>query len=597
MKPTIEILANLNENSKKNKEEVFTRLYRYMLREDIYYEAYRRLYSNRGASTKGIDDDTADGFSELKVRRIIESLKNETYKPKPSKRTYILKSNGKKRPLGIPTFTDKLIQEVLRMILEAIYEPIFLNCSHGFRPKRSCHTALKGIKKHFNGIKWFVEGDIKGCFDNIDHSVLIGFINKKIKDARLIKLLYKFLKAGYMEDWKYNKTYSGTPQGGIVSPLLANIYLHELDKFVMKLKEEFDKPSKEIYTKEYNILKKQNEAIRRKLRKSTKENREELLSELKKVRAIQLKTPYKSQTDKSIEYIRYCDDFIIGIKGNKEDANWIKMKLKEYISEILKMELSEEKTLITYSNEKARFLGYNLRVRRDYTIKPSGKGYTKRTLHNIVEVSIPFVDKIERFLFDKKIVIKKNSSLYPVHRKGLVNLTDLEILATYNSELRGICNYYNQSSNFYKLNYFSYLMEYSCLKTIASKHKMSMSKIRNKYKDGKGKWCIPYETKKGIKYMYFVNYMDCKKTTKVDDTKSNKLAISLTTVTSFEDRLKAHKCELCGDTESSHYEVHHINKLKNLKGKKDWEKVMISKNRKTMVVCRKCHHKIHNNQI
>lgn len=597
MKPTIEILEKINENSNKNNKEIFTRLFRYMLREDIYYVAYSRLYSNKGASTKGVNDDTADGFSQVKIQGIIESLKNETYIPSPTRRVYINKSNGKKRPLGIPTFTDKLIQEVLRMILESVYEPIFTDYSHGFRPRRSCHTALKHTKKHFGGTKWFVEGDIKGCFDNIDHNVLVGFINKKIKDARLIKLVYKFLKAGYLEDWKYHNTYSGTPQGGIISPLLANIYLHELDKFVMRLRKEFDKPSEERYTKEYNILKKKNEAIRRKLRKSTKENRPELLAELKKVRAIQLKTPYKSQTEKKIEYVRYCDDFMIAIKGNKEDAIWIKAKLKAYISEALKMELSEEKTLIKYSNEKARFLGYDLRVRRDYTLKPSGKGYVMRTLHNTVELSIPFMDKINRFVIDKKIGIMKNSALYPVHRKGLINITDLEILVTYNSELRGICNYYSQASDFYKLNYFSYLMEYSCLKTLANKHKTSMAKIKKKFKDGRGSWCIPYETKKGIRHMYFAKYMDCKKSTNFDDVKSNQLAISLTSVTTFESRLKAQICELCGNTQSSYYEIHHVNKLKNLKGKKDWEKVMLRKKRKTIVLCRECHHKLHNNQI
>ena len=231
MQPTMEILAKISKNSKTNKEEVFTRLYRYLLRPDIYHIAYKNLYANGGAGTLGINKDTADGFSEVKIIKIIEKLTNETYQPSPVRRTYIEKKsgNGKKRPLGIPTFTDKLVQEVLRMILEAVYEPTFSDCSHGFRPKRSCHTALKSLKKEFNGARWFVEGDIKGCFDNIDHGILVGFVNTKIRDARLVKLIYKFLKAGYMENWKYHKTYSGTPQGGIISPLLANIYLHELN--------------------------------------------------------------------------------------------------------------------------------------------------------------------------------------------------------------------------------------------------------------------------------------------------------------------------------------------------------------------------------
>lgn len=236
MQPTIEILDRIRKNSRDNKEEIFTRLYRYLLRPDLYYLAYKNLYANKGAGTKGVNDDTADGFSKEKVDRIIQSLADGTYTPNPVRREYIQKKQNstKKRPLGIPTFTDKLVQEVLRMILESVYEPIFSNNSHGFRPNRSCHTALKSLKREFSGVSWFIEGDIKGCFDNIDHQVLANVINAKIKDARLIQLIWKFLKAGYMEDWQYHATYSGCPQGGIVSPILANIYLNELDKFVEK---------------------------------------------------------------------------------------------------------------------------------------------------------------------------------------------------------------------------------------------------------------------------------------------------------------------------------------------------------------------------
>lgn len=270
MKPTTEILARISQNSLANKEEVFTKLYRYLLRPNIYFVAYKNLYANNGAATKGVNEDTADGLSEAKIDSIIKALADETYQPMPVRRTYIQKKNNRKklRPLGIPTFTDKLVQEVLRMILEAVYEPIFLDVSHGFRPKRSCHTALKQLRREFNGTRWFVEGDIKGCFDNINHTVLVGLLSNKIKDARITKLIYKFLKAGYLENWQYHKTYSSTPQGGIISPLLANIYLHELDKFVMKLKSEFvsslqndQEFSESEYAEKIRRLAKEQEAI------------------------------------------------------------------------------------------------------------------------------------------------------------------------------------------------------------------------------------------------------------------------------------------------------------------------------------------------
>ena len=596
MKPTMEILTKLQENSKKNHDEVFTRLYRYLLRPDIYYVAYQHLYSNKGAGTKGVTDDTADGFSEIYIENIIEALKNEMYQPKPVRRTYIKKSNGKMRPLGLPVFTDKLIQEAIRMILEAIYEPIFSDYSHGFRPARSCHTALAQIKKEFTGARWFIEGDIKGCFDNINHAVLVEIINQKIKDARFLKLIHSFLKAGYMEDWKYHETYSGCPQGGIISPILANIYLNELDRHVMKIKKEFDVATKARYTPEYTKLVGLRQRLHNKIKNSNGIEREKLIEEYKTATAQMLKLPAKQCDDKKIKYVRYADDFLIAVNGNRQDCEKIKQELTEFISTTLKMELSQEKTLITHSNTPARFLGYDVRVRRDQQIKPKGK-FKTRSMNNKVELSIPFKDKIEKFLFSNGIVKQRsdNGKLEPIHRPQLLNRTDLEIVTIYNAELRGICNYYGLASNFNKLIYFNYLMEYSCLKTLAGKHRSKVSKIRAMYKDGTGKWAVSYETKTGIKKMYFANYADCKgkKFTDIVPQTAKNYSHDVTTL---ESRLKAKICEVCGCTESDRYEIHHVNKVKNLKGKSEWEKIMIAKRRKTIVVCHKCHMAIHHGE-
>ena len=594
MKPTMEILARIRRNSKANKDEVFTRLYRYLLRPDIYYVAYSHLYANNGAATRGIVNDTADGFSETKVAKIIQSLTDGTYQPTPVRRTYIEKKNGKKRPLGIPTFTDKLVQEAVRMLLESVYEPIFLNCSHGFRPNRSCHTALEDITRGFNGARWFVEGDIKGCFDNIDHAVLIGLLNEKVKDARLIKLIYQFLKAGYMENWQYHATYSGTPQGGILSPLLANIYLHRLDQFVMELKADFDKPGKSTQTKEYCYLNTKMGRLHKRIDAAEGEMRQRLIEEYKQLRAQKLKTPAKSQTDKKLKYVRYADDFLIGVNGSHEDCEGIKRKLTEFISNTLRMELSAEKTLITHSNQYARFLGYDVRVRRDGTVRRRKDNVLQRVFSSRVELNIPLNDKIHQFLFSKGVVQqRKDGMLYPVHRYTLESLTDLEIVTVYNAELRGICNYYSMASNFRKLDYFAYLMEYSCLKTLAGKHKTTTSKIKAMYKDGQGKWAIPYQTKDGLKRCYFAKFRDCKDSKYSEDYIKNTAVIFANSRNSFENRLKAKCCELCGSTESDCYEIHHVHRIKDLKGKAWWEIAMIAKRRKTLVVCRECHYKIH----
>lgn len=598
MKPATAILENIRQNSERNQDEIFTRLFRYMLRPELYYLAYKNLYANQGAATRGVNTDTADGFSEAKVERIIKALSDGSYIPPPVRRTYIPKRNGRLRPLGIPTFTDKLVQEVLRMILEAVYEPVFLPTSHGFRPGRSCHTALDDIRHGFNGIKWFIEGDIKGFFDNIDHQVLPVLIGKKIKDARLIQLVQKMLKAGYMENWKCHDTVSGTPQGGIISPLLANIYLHELDKFVQQLQSEFDRARQQELTPEYIAM--QNKLACNKRRLSKANNRkvvEQLLQEKRMLRAQMLRLPAKSQTDKRLKYVRYADDFIIGIKGSKEECEKIKQKIKEFLAMELKLELSEEKTLITHSANYARFLGYDICVRRNNQIKRDSRGFSKRTLSNIVELNVPLKDKIERYLFDNDIVEQVNGELRSKKRNGLIRFTDLEILTIYNAELRGICNYYCMASNFNALHYFAYLMEYSCLKTLAGKHKSKISKIKRKYRDGQCNWSIPYETRKGVRRMSFAKYQESKKMKAAQDKLPNAAVKAMHSVNSFDSRLKAHTCELCGKTDSRLYEVHHVKRLKDLNGKSIWERAMIARKRKTIVLCYECHHAIHDGKF
>jgi len=595
MQPTMEILAKINQSSTKNPNEVFTRLYRYLLREDIYFVAYQKLYANKGAGTKGVDNDTADGFSKEKIEKIITTLTDGSYIPKPVRREYIQKKGNstKKRPLGIPTFTDKLIQEIIRMILEAIYEPLFLECSHGFRPKKGCHTALEKTKG-WNGTKWFVEGDIKGCFDNINHHRLIEIVGNKVKDKRFTDLIWSFLKSGYMEDWRYNRTYSGTPQGGIISPILANIYLHELDKFVVKLKSNFDKKANRYFTIEYQRLEVRMQKLRKRIRVAEGEKRVSLIERYKTLRKQKGKTPCKSQTDKVLRYVRYADDFIIGLNGSKADGEMIKSEFKTFLAENLKMELSEEKTYITHSSEPIMFLGYHISVRRNQKTKPDKNGVAKRSLNGTIQLTVPFKEKIEKFLWDKKAVRMKQNALFPAKRDYLLNLTDLEIVSTYRAEMQGIMNFYNKAVDYHKLIYFSYLMEYSCLMTLARKHKCRLGKVKTMYKDGCGRWGIPYETKAGNKRLYLPYTSDCKGNQMKDEFANNVINHSFNT-TSFEKRLQAKTCELCGVSGNIPFEIHHVNKVKNLKGKSNWEMVMIAKRRKTLVVCLDCHNQIHNN--
>ncbi len=593
MQPTSKILERIKRSSTEHKDGVFTRLYRYLLREDVYYMAYKNLYANTGAGTKGTDDDTADGFNEEYIKQTINMLMNGSYEPKPVRRTYIPKSNGKERPLGIPSFRDKLVQEVIRMYLEAIYEPIFSDRSHGFRHNRSCHTALGQITKGFNGVKWFIEGDIKGCFDNINHKVLLELLAKKIKDSKFVNVIRKFLKAGYLEQWKYNATYSGTPQGGIISPILANIYLHELDCKVEELKEQFDKPAVRPFNKEYKAMRQRITRAKKLVDKAeTAEERGKLIAMVKQMRKELRTIPAKETSDKKIVYVRYADDFLIGVNGTKEECQQIKQCLKEFLEQRLQLELSDEKTKITHSSENARFLGYDISVRRNSQTKKRSDGIIQRTLNQTVELLVPLQDKIQKFLINRGMAKINNGKLESQHINALTVLTDLEIVDKYNAQTRGICNYYSLASNFNKLGYFVYIMEYSCLKTLARKHQMSISKIIKKYRSGKS-WAIPYETKTGKKQMQIARFTDIKqKQGKKYADKIDIMAEPRYGFNALEARLKANKCELCG-AENAEYEIHHINKLKNLKGKAEWEKVMLARKRKTLVVCKQCHYKIH----
>lgn len=599
MKPTSEILERITKSSTEHKDGVFTRLYRYLLREDIYFAAYQKLYANRGAITKGIDNDTADHFSQAYVNALIQELRDGTYRVKPVRREYIAKKNGKMRPLGIPSFRDKLLQEAIRTILEAIYEPVFDNNSHGFRPYRSCYTALSQIKKDFTGIVWFIEGDITGCFDNIDHNVLIGILAKKIKDSKFLNLIRQFLKAGYVENWKYNKTYSGTPQGGICSPILANIYLNELDIKFREMKAKFDRPrsKNEWKTPEYREFDNEMKKISYWIDHTTdREERGTLIEQYKALKKRLNTIPCHQQTNKKFTFVRYADDWLVGVCGTKAECEALKVEIADFLSNELHLELSEEKTHITHSSKDARFLGYNVSVRRCQKIKgfkmKSGKRRKSRTLHLKVALKIPHSEKIERFLFAKKIIILTPDGRFkPVHRAALLNMSDSEIVEHYNAEARGLLNYYNLAVDYHTLDYFCYLMEYSCLKTLACKHKSSVRKMIRQYKDGKT-WSVPYETVKGTKRVRPVKVADCKKN---KANAATDIVFSRTRYawkSTIRQRLNARICELCGTRTAELYEVHVVRNLSEL-GDLDWELAMKAKRRKTLVVCPACHNRIH----
>ena len=587
------VLNSLNEHSKDSSYK-FERLYRILFNEELFYVAYQKIASNGGSTTKGSDGRSIDEMSLARIETLIASLKDESYQPHPSRRVHIPKKNGKTRPLGIPAFEDKLVQEVVRMILEAIYEGHFETTSHGFRPKRSCHTALLHIQKTFSGTKWFIEGDIKGFFDNIDHDVLVGILRERISDDRFIRLIRKFLKAGYVEDWKFHNTYSGTPQGGIVSPILANIYLDKLDKYVKEYIRHFDKGTKRRPGKESNDLANERKRTVRKLKK-VKDGTEKvaLVARLKAIEQERAAFPSGDEMDGSyrrLKYIRYADDFILGVIGSKEDARQIKEDIKSFLSESLALELSEEKTLIIHTNKSAKFLGYEITVTRDNHQRRDVRGRLRRTYGKRVRLNVSMATLRDKLLEYGAMEIKLRNGKEvwkPKCRSGLIFNDDLEILDRYNRETVGFCNYYLIANNCVVLHNFRYIMEYSMYKTFAGKYRSTVRKINKKYRRNK-LFTVKYEQKGVIKSRTFYKTSFKRRTTAFNGSCDiEPYSIADVSRTNLTDRLKAEKCELCGA--EGKLIMHHVRNLKDLKGKESWERLMSARKRKTIALCPSCH--------
>lgn len=604
MRNPINLLSSL-QNHSNDKSYTFERLYRNLYNQELFALAYQNIYASQGNMTKGTDEKNIDAMSLSRINGIIASLKDESYQPQPSRRTYIPKKNGKMRPLGIPSFDDKLVQECVRLLLEAVYEGSFANTSHGFRPNHSCHTALNQIQACFTGVKWFIEGDIKGFFDNINHEVMINILAERIKDERFLRLIRKFLKAGYLEDWQYHNTYSGTPQGGIISPILANIYLDKLDRYMEEMKKSFDKGTKRaIYPETYELEKKRG-VLAKKLRNT--ESEEEKAELAKKIREIDEKKrtmPYSDPFDtsfKRLQYVRYADDFIVGIIGSKEEAVAVKAQIKNFVMGVLGLELSDEKTLITHSEKKARFLGYDISVRRSSATKRNKAGNIRRHLSGTVKLEMPLELMRKKLLECGAMTIEK--TVYGKEywkakaRYYLKDNDDLEILEQYNSEIRGFRNYYRIANNASHANSFGYIMQYSMFKTFATKYRTSMSTIISRLRINKD-YGVRYTDKTGkVKIRLFYNEGFARKpmvkSAGVDIIPST---VKYSSKTSLMNRLSAGECELCGKTDCE-IEIHHVRKLKDLKGKCYWERFMIARNRKTLALCIECHRKLHSGKL
>jgi group II intron reverse transcriptase/maturase len=552
--------------------------------------AYESIASKPGNMTPGSDSSTIDGMGIRRINVVISDLKASRYKPKPVRRVYIPKANGKKRPLGIPCFEDKLLQTVVKLILEAIYEPTFSEASHGFRPRRSCHTALERVKR-MNGVRWWVEGDIKSFFDDLDHETMLCILRKRITDKRFLHLIEQFMKAGYVEDWQYQKTYSGTPQGGPISPILSNIYLNELDQAI------------EAKIKTFNVGKRRKpdpayrHIIYRKGRVKKVAQQTGDWSEYKKLTQQQLQMPSEDTQDsnyKRMRYVRYADDFLVGIIGSKADAIEVKAWLTEYLKTELQLELSAEKTLVTSTRERVRFLGYDIK-------RWAGKRRLKvRTQHGVVTQRTTTYHLALLMPKDKCIEFARTygnpQNWRGNHRTKLLNLSELEIMMIYNAEIRGFLGYYALANNLTKMaSKLLWLTTASFFRTLASKRKSTLMKVVKSLKLGPNRFVITIKKKNGTTQEYqLVSSTRQLSRKKIPYRNPDHIPITghYRGRTELGKRLCADECEWCG-TQDGSFEVHHVRKLKDLKGKTIWERHMIERRRKTMILCRRCHVDLH----
>lgn len=558
---------------------------------NLLKRAYTILKSKEGNLTKGVDKETLDGISLNWANKVIVELKNRKFQFKPSRTVLIPKTNGKVRSLRIPSPRDKIIQQAYKMILESVFEPLFLEQSHGFRPNKSTITAIYEVRK-WNGITWIIEGDIKDYFNSINYDILAKLIAKEIKDQNLIDLYWKLVKAGYVNNGTFKRNNLGLPQGGVLSPLLSNIYLYELDKFMNDIIKKYSDPLKKRVSKTnpiYSKMKRRLNKMENKNKISTHEK-----EEIKEIKRKLIKTPSVVRDDttaKRIYYNRYADDWVVGIIGRKEFAEEIKNKIKNFLAEKLEIYLNEEKTkIINLSKKRIEYLGFEVgKQNRKYTeslksiIKNTGK--IRRPSHASIMIYAPKKKLISKLI---EHGFAKNKDKPKAVTKWIF-LEAQDIILKYNAIMRGILNYYAGVENKNLLSHVTWILKFSAVFTLARKWNISPVKVFKKL--GKN-LTVKYETEVGKKEKYISIY-------KHSLSRTRKLGKKLYNLFDpFEVKYYNVKsnyvwdqnCIICDSNEN--IEMHHIRHLRKNKIK-GFKVIMQQLNRKQIPVCRDCHMKIH----
>jgi len=590
----LEHLRKLNSNRQWVNHEVYRLLYR----EDLYVVAYERIKSKPGNMTPGTDGETLDGFSLETIREIICDMRTEQFRFQPVRQQFIPKANGKMRKLGIPCVKDKVVQEAIRMILEAIYDSpqgaYFSDASHGFRPNRSCHTALREFRGKWVAVNWLIEGDIRACFDELDHAILVTTLKKKIQDERFLNLIWKLLNAGYMDlHGEKRDSLIGSPQGSLVSPILANVYLHEFDEFMQEIQAKYNKGKEKRDNLVYNRLsQKKGRFLKR------GETRSKAFKQIvKQMRA----TPSRLANDPDyirITYLRYADDWIVGVCGSQALAETIKQETKTFLWEHLKLSLSEEKTHITNARtEEAFFLGTTLTIGTGKEAKVKhqknrlGQSFKRRTTGWNTEMKAP-IGKLIKRLSDRGFCTKEGE---PISKAAWAYLDRDQILHLYSNVNRGIQNYYRFADNWRQLTRIQYILEYSLAKTLAHKYQISVPQVFKRF--GKGFTTI-IEGKSGKPdrvVSFYLNHDWAKSRDAFQGGMISEIDL-VRTWTKMRSRSKFEKpCCTCGAT-AIPIVMHHVRHIRKLSQKREptgFNRILRAINRKQIPVCKTCHGRIH----
>jgi group II intron reverse transcriptase/maturase len=582
-----DVLNILRMKNQQDPRWINRNLYRLLYNPSLHIMAYERLKSKPGNMTPGSDGRTLDGYGWETIQEQIQLLRDEQYQPTPVRRQYIPKKKGY-RPLGIPSPQDKVIQECIRFILEAIYEPGFHDNSHGFRPGRSCHTALESLRKNWTGTKWVIEVDIANCFESVDHHRLLDILRERIQDDRFINLIRKFLTAGYLENWEYHKTYSGTPQGSVISPILTNIYLDKLDCWLAQVSDNHTRGKTRRPNMAYLKLAKQRKALLVQGETSPQE-RMTLQPAIRRLNRQILQTPsydYHDPFYTRVKFLRYADDVRIGVIGSKALAQYITDQLNAFLKDELKLTLNREKTRITHlATEHAHFLGYQFK-----TASPRFRRrnlQTKGSPHNVVQTVKTASGNITLLMPLREISKKLKKYLahgQPRSMPGFTNQPVEHIIDHYNGRMRGWYNYYQLAENVCKLNYARYVLQYSLAKTLAHKERSSVGKIFRKY--GKD---LTYEKPNGRKVHFFNQPL---KQVKTAWKTSNDVDIQPTWYPRRTRTRLLDYCAICGS--SGPIQMHHVRHIrKRGQAVTGFTLFLVAINRKQLPVCKTCHQDIH----